>query len=354
MSTFKVEVVPAKLKKHPNADTLSVAEVKGWQCVVRTQDFEDVKLGAYIPLDSIVPDTPEFAFLSKYRKVKTIKLRGQLSQGVLIPAKPHWKLGDDVTQELGITKWEPIEPIVLRGENIAEPGAFHHYTNIENIKNYPNVFQEGEQVVVTEKIHGTNVRFGLIDGKFYVGSHRCTKRGPGQLSFFERMKKGCKRFLFKDYKERKEDLTIYWKAALKYDIESKLRDLAVTYEDAPNIILFGEIFGRVQDLRYGLENSFDLRVFDVSLNEKYLDYHSFRVCLESMNVSSLVVPIVAIGSYGSEMLSLADGPAFQGEHIREGVVIKSLREQTHPSIGRKILKVISDDYLLRKHGTENH
>ncbi len=73
MSEHKVEVVPFKLKPCPNSDRLSIAHIKGWQCVVRTEDFKNESLGIYIPIDSVVPDTEEFSFLDMSSKNVSIE-----------------------------------------------------------------------------------------------------------------------------------------------------------------------------------------------------------------------------------------------------------------------------------------
>lgn len=185
MSQFKVEVVSVKLGEHPNADSLSIVEVEGWQIVVKTLDFVRINLGAYIPLDAIVPATSEWEFMkdSKYR-VKTKKLRGALSQGLLIPAKPEWKLGQDVTEELGIRKYIPGEDSVKTGgDSISAPGNFKYHTDIERIQNFPEFFDESHDVVITEKIHGTNFRFGVIDDEFMIGSHTTRKRVDGSTIY---------------------------------------------------------------------------------------------------------------------------------------------------------------------------
>lgn len=172
---YLVEVVPVVLEKHPDADTLSIVPIKGWTCVVKTEDFKDVKLAAYVPSDSVVPDTPEWSWLKGKLRIRSCKLRGVYSQGVLVPAKPHWKEGDNVADELGITKYEPPEPRWYRpggggkglgGDCLAEPLAFHHYTKIQNWNNYPDIIAEGEVVNITEKLHGcltNNTRILMAD-----------------------------------------------------------------------------------------------------------------------------------------------------------------------------------------------
>lgn len=323
MSTLKVEVVPVSLTTHPNADTLSIAMVKGWQCVIRTSDFEGVTLGAYIPIDSVVPETPEWEFLRPRKfRVRTIRLRGVLSQGLLIPAKPHWTEGMDVTEELGITKYEPPEPI-YQGEGIHSPPGFIIYTDIENFQNFPDVFTEADEVCITEKVHGSNLRASLLNGEFYVGSHRQAKMDM--------------------------ENSLYWKIAREFRLEERLR----AHFSNRQVILFGELYGRrVQDLDYGLKGQ-SFCLFDIAIDGVYQDWD--EVCRIANELGLPLVPLLKQGQFSRDDLSLANGlDTFSGSHIREGIVIKTATEQFNPAIGRKILKYLSPDYLMREHGTEFH
>ncbi len=165
-----VEVVPVVLSKHDNAESLSIAHIRGWTCVVKTSVFENVKLAAYIPPDSVVPDTPLFRdalgipadkdVRSREFRVRAIKLRGVFSPGLLIPADPDWVEGENVCEKLGVIKYEPPEPSWnhgskgLGGDCLPEDPLFPKYTKIQHWNNYPDIIQEGEEVNITEKIHG--------------------------------------------------------------------------------------------------------------------------------------------------------------------------------------------------------
>src|SRR4051812_4222851 len=138
-STHKVEVVPVRLEKHPNADRLSVVRVFGYQVCTPTAewldrpaiDAEGARLGAYVPPDSLVPvSRPEFAFLAdKARqdgmaRIKAQKLRGVVSFGLLVAAPAGARVGDDVAGLLGVEHYEPPlagesgrkEPLFASGE----------------------------------------------------------------------------------------------------------------------------------------------------------------------------------------------------------------------------------------------
>lgn len=100
------------LEPIPNADKILKATVRGWECVVSKSDMFNVgDKVIFIEVDSVLPPRPEFAFMKdrKYR-VRTIKLRKQISQGLVLPMsylKGHFEVGDDVTKLLGITKYDP-------------------------------------------------------------------------------------------------------------------------------------------------------------------------------------------------------------------------------------------------------
>lgn len=334
MSTLKVEVVPIKLEKHPNADVLSLVYVKGWQVAVRTDEFQNVKLGAYLPVDSVVPQTDEWESLRQHKyRVRTIRLRKLISQGMLIPAREGWVEGQDVTEELKIQKYEPPEPVFLSGDTAKDIPDFPKYTDIERWKNYPNVFEPGDPVHITEKIHGTNFRCGIINDEFCVGSHKmCRKPGGGN---------------------------IYSSIAREFKLEEKLRE-AQKILRCEDVVYFGEIFGKgVQDLRYDLQEPI-VRCFDIWVNRLWEDHKqektlsasyldpkaAFELCSK---LGLEFVPTLYIGDWDPKLLELAEGQSVIAEHIKEGIVIKSLNPNDfHPEIGRKVLKRLSEGYELRK------
>jgi RNA ligase (TIGR02306 family) len=324
VSTLKAEVVPIELHEHPNADSLSIVKVKGWQVVVKTEDFEGVDIGGYIPIDSVLPQSEEWEFLKQYKyRVRSIKLRGQISQGLLIPARGRWKLGDDITEELKIQKYDPPVPVHLAGDMIKEIPGFQKYTNIENWKNYPHIFKEGENIIITEKIHGTNARYAILDDRYCVGTHR-TCRNP-------------------------EGKNIYSTIGRDYAIEDRLRS---AFKEDCNVILYGEIYGKsIQDLRYGTQKP-ELAVFDILIDGEFMAFWEVKNACNHMGLS--IVPVLYDGLFEKNVLDLAEGEAFDGGHMREGIVIQPQLPEWHPEIGRKILKRISDRYLLRKKGSEYH
>ena len=339
MSEFHVNVVKlTNVREHPNADTLNIANVFGYQVITKKGCFQEGELVVYIPIDSIVPDTEEWHFMcswdketnqpkypvgsvpEKYRIVEAKKLRGIFSQGMLAPlpktSEPLIE-GSDVQDLLGITKYEPVEHCVISGDAEAPPRGwiFPKYTDVEGMKRNPDIIQELEYVVLTEKIHGVNARY-VHDGKrLWVGSHTQIKK----------------------YDEK----NIFWKQAIKDDLETKLSYM-------PMHIFFGEIYGQVQDLKYNIKSGSDFRVFDVySLAEqKYLNFDEAYDRADSLGLKW--VPILYEGPWTAKLNELAEGQSSFANNVREGFVVKPQIERWNEKVGRVILKRHGEGYLLRK------
>jgi hypothetical protein len=168
MSDHKIEVIRLdEILPHDNADKLEIAVVWGYTCVVAKGQFEAGDLAAYVLPDSLVDvSVPEFSFLlpkakpdGKYR-VRGAAFRGVKSQGLLIPARKGWKVGDDVSDELKIEHYEPaVSAAQVSGKAERTPlingVAATEYTDIQNFRRHHTAFDEIKQeVVITEKIHG--------------------------------------------------------------------------------------------------------------------------------------------------------------------------------------------------------
>lgn len=152
----KVEVVPVSLEAHPNADTLSLVRVyNNYVVCVRTQDWLDRDRGAYIAPDNVVPDREEFAFLDGKRRIKAKKLRGIMSQGLLVPVPDSFQIGDDVTDYFDVRRYVPEVDARLNAGNRGTPPPFPgHKYDLESWFKYSHVFNDGEEVVFSEKLHG--------------------------------------------------------------------------------------------------------------------------------------------------------------------------------------------------------
>jgi len=361
MSTLACPIVEVKLEKHPNADSLSLATVKGWQCCVKTSDFENEILGVYIPIDSVADkDHPLLGFLEG-KKVRTCKLRGEISQGVLLPLskvvktyllKKYPEEGDEMSSILGVKKWEePVKPMTLTGAKTEEerrPEWLEKYTDIENWNNWTRVIEPGENVVITEKLHGTNAVFAMVDGKYYFCSrNRCLRHEPRAIKIPRFANKWLKPFFWKTKIIQPDMQNVWYKISVQYDLENKLRWLAKEYNE-DRLAIFGEIVGVQKGFSYGLRTAeLDFYMFDFQVGSK----RGYNDHIEAETVAALLglkmVPILKKGTFELADLELRTGKTtVAASHVREGIVIRPQPERHHYKLGRVILKRVSEKYLL--------
>ena len=348
MSTLIVPLVAIKeIKPHVNADRLALALIEGWQVVVgKDSGLQPGDLGVYVPPQTQVPEQwsgPEQWDVQKYLekgvRTKAVKLRGEASHGFFVPLKgdtarvieeANAQPGDNVAELFGLTKYQPVERIFV-GDQRQEDPLFSRYTDIENLRHEPDGLNEGELVWVTEKIHGTNSRIGIVQGEPMAGSHKVQRKRPGEAEgeVVSQINPGS---------------TVYWFPWTIPGVEKLLTELSATYSQ---VILFGEIFGpRIQKLGYGVEgDQLQYQAFDLMLDGKYVSYRSFFEFCEMYGVPR--VPLLYEGPYSFETVKeLANGKTtLDATHIREGVVVRPYIERTSPKHGRVIWKYVSDDYL---------
>ena len=349
MASFESRIYALRVAPHPNADRLELAVVGGFRSVIAKGSYVDGDLAAYIPEGAVCPDWLiadlglEGRLAGKKRnRVKAVRLRGVLSQGLVYPVRdgrirdqPVVE-GDEVTALLELVKYEPPIPIAMQGEVAPAHGATLHY-DIENFKKYPHEFQEGEPVVVTEKLHGTWCCLGWHPG-------------PGPIVTSKGMSDKGLRLKLNDANQN--NLYVRTWRAQEAAFEQARARLASGGE--PFYIL-GEVYGRgVQDLHYGEPNP-AFAVFDAHIGQpgqgRYLSQDELEQHLADLFPS---VPVLYRGPFSEAMLNdCTDGAtALGGGHLREGVVVRPVVERDSSEFGRVILKSVSGDYLTRKGGTE--
>lgn len=339
------------------ADMIELAIVNGWKVVVAKNVGHKVgDMVVYCEIDSFLPIREEFEFLRKssYKKMvdgtegfrlKTIKLRGVTSQGLILPlsvlegddemkigiSKQPWgdqlqlgpydnalviEVGTDVTEHLGIVKYEPPIPAELAGKVKGLFPSFIRKTDEERIQNLSDQYDElkNHTYYVTEKLDGSSATFYYKDGVFGV----CSRN----LELLE------------------TEGNTFWKVARELDLENKLKDYGV------NISVQGELIGEgIQGNPYKIKGQtvrfFNL--FDIDLQE----YHSLPTFQKTMNELGLeTIPILdvrfTLPESIDELLKYADSKSVLNPNFdREGVVIRSL--------DRKIsFKVISNKFLLNE------
>jgi len=333
MSSLIVEVAEIqKVLPHPNAERLELAHVKGWQCVIPKGKYIAGARITYIPPDSVLPlQLSERLGITKYLskgRVRCARLRGEPSFGVIMDVEDSaWPIGLDVRERYGITTYVPPVRTSVGDAERSHP-LFVSYTDIENMRNFPDVIAPGEEVVATEKIHGTNCRVGVITEE---GGTRTEMAGS----------KGVRR---KRPADEKLAADLYWHPWSVAAIRALLEEQAA---DHRQVILFGEVYGKVQSLRYGVEGGIGFAAFDLLVDGKYLGYDKFVEYCARHGVAT--TPPLFRGAFSLEKTrELAEGKTTMAgaDHIREGVVVRPVRERLDPKIGRVILKYVGDGYLF--------
>lgn len=401
MSTFRVPVTEIRaIEPIPGADAIELAVVGDYRSVVRKGTFKAGRLAVYLPEASVLPDwmlkklglwdeehgKGKLAG-SNANRITALRLRGCLSQGILYPVAEEWDspLSDelsgtplctievenvakhddgsfvfdegfefvpvapdeDVAAVLGVTKYEPEIPECMLGEVFSLFGQVVNY-DIENLKAFPEVLNEGEMVAYAEKVHGICTIIGAIPGlshpeAFFKGDVYVTSKGLASQGF-----------VFKDNEANADNLYVQTLLSLHQSID-RLLDTAHLY--GKPIHLLGETFGQgVQDLNYGVKGT-TFRGFEVYVGEagqgSFMNVSEKQAFMKSIGIQP--VDLLHVGPYSREKSAeLRDGKTVtgNGSHIREGVVITPCEERQDMKLGRVILKDVSEAYLLRKGGTE--
>ncbi len=310
-----------------NADTILKATVLGWQLVVKKDEFQVGDLCVYCEIDSVMPDREEFQFLKpRGMRIKTIRLRGQISQGIcfplsILPEGVTIRENIDVTEILGITKYEPPIPVNLAG---IVRGIFPSFipktdeTRVQILQDLIDKYQ-GELCYFTEKLDGASVTYYLNQGDFGV----------------------CSRNL--DLLETPDNTL--WKVARELKVEEKLRSLNA------NFALQGELIGAgIQGNKYKLSGQtvYFFNWFNID-ESRYLDFTDFVNQVQSLGWKT--VPILhenyPLENDINRLVALSINRSVLNPNIqREGIVIRPLQEK-YDLTGRVSFKVINPEFLLK-------
>lgn len=318
----------------PGADSIELATVKGWNVVIKKDEFKIGDKCVYLEIDSFLPVKPEFEFLRKssYKRLgdrtegfrlKTIKFRGQISQGLALPVsilgekQNNFKLGDDISEELGVIKYEPPSPASLAGEAKGPYLSLFPKTDEERIQNLTEYYETWKDLdfYVTEKLDGTSITIYLNNGDFGI----CTRNF-----------------------ELKEDKNItYWKVAKELNLKERLSMLHF------NVAIQGELIGEgVQTNLYKIRGQ-TIKFFDVyNIDEKrYLFYEEMMKTISELGFEA--VPLVEekfkLPNIIDELLLYADGQSILNPQAsREGIVLRTKKEK------RVSFKAISNLFLLKE------
>lgn len=328
------------IKPIEGADNIETVGILGWECVSKKGEFQPDDICLYIEIDSLLPEIPEFEFLRKscwnesFKKfrLKTIKLKKQISQGLALPISVFPKLvglnvGDDVTQLLGIEKYEPPIPAAIVGDarKFVWPISKTDEVRVQLDDEYKFIETlTGRPYYISLKLDGTSSTF-LIDPKDET-FHVCGR----------------------NYSYQNKKAHSFWQIAERYNIEQGLREINEKY--GVYIAIQGECLGPgIQKNKLGLQYS-DLYIFNV-INIK----ENKRFCLkDSLEIAKQLnikfVPILEEGTHfvytKEELLAKAEGkynyffPTANPSQDMEGIVIRSI-------CGDISFKAINNNFLLK-------
>jgi len=324
----------SKLTSIDNAEQIETASILGWKVIVKKGDFKEQDLVVYVEIDSVLPDKPEFEFLRQRKfRVRTIKLRGQISQGIafsiaILPEGTNISEGADVTEILGIEKYIYQIPAQLQGMIKGDYPSFLQKTDETRIQVLQDVLtrHKGTKCYITEKVDGSSATYYYKNGEFGV----------------------CSRNL--ELKESPENTL--WKLSKELHIEEKLRAYG------KNIALQGEIIGNgIQKNPLRLDNTKILffNVFDID-KYSYLDFADFKALIDNFELET--VPIIdtnyILTDNMEELVKLSISNSIINPKIyREGIVIRPLIEKFDMQLsqgfgsGRLSFKCVNPEYLLK-------
>jgi RNA ligase (TIGR02306 family) len=336
------------------ADMIEMAKLKGlaFEFVVAKKDnWKQGMKCLYFPIDSLLPEwvLEKFGLVGRLsgkdkNRVKTVKLRGQISQGLVATldllegmSTPIADLDEDtqcqkITEFLGVEKYEPPAIPCHAARLVRLPVGLSVY-DIEGADRYVDVAEElmPQSVEITEKLEGQNfsVTYSALDNKIYVNQRK---------------------FSIQPIEEQVHE---FWKVAEKKGIIKFVESLKVSYP-GQNVTVYGEFIGpRTQSNIYKLKD-FEVRLFDIKINEKWLTPDVRQSVIEKhFGNLDIYVPILAMNVILKEWL---DGKSFiEASHgvsqlhkiTREGIVIKPMIESRHEKIGRLVIKQRDPIYLSK-------
>ena len=361
----------------PNADNIVVAKILGWECVVKKDEFKIGEKVIYCEVDSVMPEKPEYEFLRERKfRIRTIKLRGQVSQGLVLPLSvltdtkgalaryAYSDVGTDATEILGITKYltpteqsemqRQEERIKLEKNKLkkffmryswfrklfltrTQKEGFPYWvqkTDEERIQNFPHVLQQfaDKIVTITEKIDYQSVTFtGQLVPKYtgFLGRIIKTKKYKFVV---------CSRNLTTNDKN-----SLYWKIAKMYNIEEILKQ-------NPRLTIQGEQGStNVQGNKYALSKP-ALWVFNIYNHQKKYFYSHDEIDFFCGVWNLISAPLIYKGRLKdfaqsvTEIVEKSKGKSVINPNIhREGIVVRCVES------GQKLLsfKVINPDFLLK-------
>jgi RNA ligase, DRB0094 family len=345
MSSFTVELKKiSKIYPHPNADKLELGQVEDmtYQFVVQKGLYQTGDEVVFFPIDSLLPQEfilqqgiSNFMAGKEKNRIKTVRLRGEISQGYVASAsstKQYLKidvLPADLTTAIGVTKYEPPEIMSHTGNLVRLPEQVYVY-DIEGCDRFPEIVEKlmDEKVFITEKLEGSNMATAIdIEGKIHVCQHNYEIEN------------------LPDHEEH-----TFWKIARDEGLIDTVKLLQNDYYPNCAITIRSEALGSIQGNYYNLKKH-TTKIFDLEINRKALDFDDLMIILEKIKLKDKFVPILASNITLKEWLNgrtlqqASNGKSTLTDKIREGIVIKPMKEQYVVGFGRLFLKQRDPLYL---------
>ncbi len=316
----------SQLSLIPDAAAIEKAAVLGWSVVVKKGEFKVGDLCVYVEIDSILPAKQEFSFLKKNKfRIRTIRLRGQISQGICFPLSilpaGNYAVGQDVTETLGVIKYEPPMPAHLAGKIAGPFPGFIPKTDEVRIQSCPQILSrhQDKEFYVTEKMDGISMTVFVKDDVVNVCSRKlCLAEDTGNT---------------------------LWKIAESLDLEKKLKDSGQRYA------LQGELVGEgIQKnvLKIRGQKLFIFNVYDF-IDGCYLDWEDAEKLVLSWNLE--MVPIVnenyRLPKTVDEIVAFTTRKSVVNPNAwSEGLVFRPKIETYDEDLGRLSFKVVNPEFLL--------
>ena len=326
------------------ADRIELAHVLGWQCVVNKGQFQPMDLAVYFEVDSFLPIAPEYEFLraSSYRKtdimgegfrLRTMKFRGQISQGLLLPvaAFPEIpsdvELGTDVTEQLGIRRWEIEEKITTGGTMIGTLPYDVPHTDETRVQAEPDLIQDFSRLeyYISTKMDGSSHSVSVDENGFHVTGHNYEYKDDGNSPFYELVK--------------------------SVGLQQKMESFAVE-NGLKAFTIQGELCAPgIQKNRLKLTKP-EWYVFTIRENGKRAGLKRMLEICDRLQLNQVPIEEVGIdlpGKYPTveALLERADGNYPNGGK-KEGIVIRPTEPVYCERIGAELsMKVVSNKYLLK-------
>lgn len=352
MSSFIIEKTKINdILVHPKADRLQIYKVYDWEVVSQKDKYQIGEEVIYLPFNTVLSQEFEeklFPVGSKItltkRRVKATSIRGVKSFGMILDPNEF----DLEYVRANVSKYEPPVDEQSAQMKAAKPkraknASFKKYTDIENIKYYDRVIADGEMVVVTQKLHGTNFRAGWLPNEANTLWKKLLKL-LGVLPSWEfcwgsRNVQIQNKLFHRGY----YDEDVYTKIVKQYDLKNRI---------PKGYVIYGEIVGdKIQkNYMYGCKpGEHKLYVFDVWKDGKYLDWGHFLMAAYPGGTNGIeIVPTFYAGPYDKKHIeSLIEENPLSNE-TNEGLVIKPIIERESPTIGRVIVKFINPKYYLEE------